>query len=563
MTSLSLRLLAVACFARLSSFASTPSSETSQRRVLSKLARHALAVSLLVPIVLGVALPSLAATFTVTDTSDNMADPNSLRYAVNHARYGDTIDFSLTYPATITLTSGYLEIATNVTISGPGAAKLFISGNNASRVFQVDSTVSGPGTTLSGVTIEDGFLGVPFGNGGAGIYNAGTLTVSNSTVSGNDGEASGINGGGIYNAGTLTVSNSTVSGNFSDNDNGGGIYNAGTLAVSNSTVSDNLALGGGGGGIVNDGTLTVSSSTISGNTDFEYAGGGILNGGILTVINSTFSGNASAGSAGGGGIYNSGTAVVSFSTFFDNGGTGLPGDGGAIYNDGTLTLKGTVLASSFDGNCGGGGTSDGYNLSDDDTCTFLTATGDQNDVTAGLSPSGLQHNGGPTETIALLPTSPAVNAIPVTPMNECTDAFGNPVKTDQRGVPRPQGPGCDIGAYELAQGQVTASPTSISFGNVELCRTKKVVLTLYNNSTTEAQIGPISFIDVVGNPADFYYIRYCPTNLYPGKSCTVAVMFRPDALTTDTATLSIVTSAPGNPIQVPITAAGSADPNCD
>jgi hypothetical protein len=112
--------------------------------------------------------------------------------------------------------------------------------------------------------------------------------------------------------------------------------------------------------------------------------------------------------------------------------------------------------------------------------------------------------------------------------------------------------------------QVTASPTSINFGNVELCHTKKEVVTLHNIGTTKVHIGAISFIDVTGNPSDFRYIEYCHnSNLGPGKSCTIGVKFNPDALTTDTATLNIVTNAPGSPVQVPITGTGIANKSCD
>jgi hypothetical protein len=105
------------------------------------------------------------------------------------------------------------------------------------------------------------------------------------------------------------------------------------------------------------------------------------------------------------------------------------------------------------------------------------------------------------------------------------------------------------------------SPASLNFPNVKLCQTKKEVVTLRSNLKTKVTIGPISFIDVVGNPADFSYIEYCDNGtIEPGKSCVVAVKFAPDALTTDTATLNIVTS--GSPIQVPITANGIPEPNC-
>jgi hypothetical protein len=122
--------------------------------------------------------------------------------------------------------------------------------------------------------------------------------------------------------------------------------------------------------------------------------------------------------------------------------------------------------------------------------------------------------------------------------------------------------------YDLATtppGTLTASPTNLTFGNVDLCRTKKEVLTLKNNGTTKVQIGAVSFINISGNPADFSFHRYCNANddgeLGPGKSCTIAVLFSPDALATDTATLNIVNSSSGSPLQVPITATGIPNPN--
>jgi hypothetical protein len=212
-------------------------------------------------------------------------------------------------------------------------------------------------------------------------------------------------------AATLTLNNLTIENGSSAS--GGGIYNAGgTLTVTNSTFSDNT-----GGGISSGGTLTVTNSTFSGNT-----GGGISSVGTLTVTDSTFSGN-SASNNGGGGIYNAGTATVSNS----------------------------ILANKdTGGNCSGTityGTNSGYNISDDGTCGFgTTSTGANGDpigdnVKPLLATDGLQNNGGPTETIALQATSPAVGAVPPA---YCT------VTTDQRGAPRPA-PGytaCDIGAFE-------------------------------------------------------------------------------------------------------------------
>ena len=203
--------------------------------------------------------------------------------------------------------------------------------------------------------------------------------------------------------------------------------------------------------------LTVTNSTLSGNSA-STLGGGIWNtsGGTLTVTNSTLSGN-SAGSRGGGGIYN-GAAMLAITNSTLSGNSAGSGSGGGIVNDtGTLLVKNTIVANSpSGGNCftvSGTINSQGHNLSDDTSCSsYFTQTGDLNNTPAGLDPSGLQNNGGPTGTIALLPTSPAVDAIPVSPINYCTAADGiTPIATDQRGIARPQGSGCDIGAFELVQ----------------------------------------------------------------------------------------------------------------
>jgi hypothetical protein len=392
-------------------------------------------------VVLG-ALPAFAGTITVSNTSDSGS--GSLRQAIADANSagGDTINFSVT--GTITLTSGELFVGKDLTISGPGASILAISGNfpiggdpiftSTPRVFAIDS---GTTVAISGLTIQNGTA-----NYGGGIHNGGTLTLAHSIVSGN--YASGFfgQGGGIYNSGTLTVTNSTLSGNspayYGD---GGGIVNdySGILTLTNSTLSGNTAHVG--AGLVNRATATVTNSTFSGN-GANYSGG-IHNTGMLTVTNSTLSGNTAPF---GGGIGNYGTLIVSNSTLSGNDGE----RGGAFYNIGTVTVKNTIVARSnsyFGGNCGIGSgtfTSQGHNLSDDGTCPF-TQPSDLNNTFAGLGT--LQNNGGPTETIALLPASPAVDAILV---SDCTDVNLTAVTTDQRGILRPQGQACDIGAVEFA-----------------------------------------------------------------------------------------------------------------
>ena len=311
------------------------------------------------------ALPVLAAEIHVTSLADSGV--GSLRQAINvTALPGDTIVFDVT--GTITLTFGELVIDKNLTISGPGAESLAISGNLASRVFRI---TGGSTVAISGVTIQDGkiIVNVFPDNEGGGIF--------------------------IEIGGTLTLTNSTLSGN-------------------------STFYGGGGGGIANGGTLTVTNSTVSGNSSY-WGGGGIANYGTLTLTNSTLSGNSA------------------------------PYSGGIFNSYATATLKNTIVANSpSGGNCvvpSGPFTSQGHNLSSDGTCAgFFMQPSDMNSTAPLLDLDGLKDNGGPTHTIALLAGSPAIDAIPA---SNCTDVAGNLVETDQRGVARPQGPACDIGAFEL------------------------------------------------------------------------------------------------------------------
>ncbi len=404
------------------------------RHLLRRPARRAAMVHVLACglVALAGAWPCWAAPLTVTNTNDSGS--GSLRNAIATAASGDTIQFSVT--GTITLTSGVLIVNKNLTIQGPGAAQLAVSGGGASQVLFVGPSVT---ISISGLTIENGNAGT--GGAGGGIENQGTLTVTNSTLSGNSARF----GGAIanYPGTTLTVTNTTLSGNSASSD-GGGIFNGSgsRVTITNSTLSGNSSSGLDGGGIENGGTLTVTNTTLSGNSALSQ-GGGINNESTLTVTNSTLSGN-SAGF--GGGIRNNGTLIVNSSTLADNSAF----SGGGIQNDATLTVKGTLVVSNPGGNCGGGAvTSAGYNLSDDAACMRdFTQPTDINSTPAQLDPKGLQNNGGPTQTIALLSTSPAVDAIPVA---ACTDTNGTAIAADQRGVTRPQGSGCDIGAFELVQ----------------------------------------------------------------------------------------------------------------
>ncbi len=419
-----------------------------------------------------------AATLTVKSTLDSGGTcPGvdcTLRQALAVAVSGDTIDVSLTSPTTITLTSAALTIASDVTITGPGASNLTISGNNLLQVFLVNSGVT---ATISGLTIANGlFTGTGF-NGGGGIANRGTLTVNNSTFSSNSaGGGSGILGGAIYNAGALTVNTSIFSGNSATSTaQGGAVGNDnGTATVNTSTFSGNFTVSGGAGGAIdNGGTLTVNASTFSGNSaPAGGVGGGIFDGGTLTVNNSTFSANTATqgggiadfggtsvvisnstfsgntGSHGGGFLANTtGAATIGNSTFANNSATGSPDGGVGNNGTGAVDLLSTIVSNNT-GNAGPGDTDGslttlGHNLVQTPGTVIFNGTGDQTGVDPLLGP--LANNGNPTQTLAIPVNSPAYQHgncsgnVTVTPNAPA-------VTTDQRGQSRKVM--CDVGAFE-------------------------------------------------------------------------------------------------------------------
>jgi hypothetical protein len=272
-------------------------------------------------------------TLTVTSNSESaFVNVSTLRNEIAAAQPGDTIVFDPGLKGqTITLTSGQLEINKDLTIQGPGAGLLAISGGGylGSRVFQVDA---GATVTISGLTIEDGY-GERYNNRwsgsstgrvtddydglGGGILNFGTLALSGCNVTGNStgssfGPGLGLRaayfeGGGIFNDGTLALSGCNMTGNSAYADRvfsgyGGGISNHGTMSLNGSTVTGNTAGQAGtyfsrGGGIYNDGTMTLSGSTVTGNT--ASAGGAIFNDtqGNLTILSSVVQNNTASDGA--------------------------------------------------------------------------------------------------------------------------------------------------------------------------------------------------------------------------------------------------------------------------
>ena len=247
-----------------------------------------------------VANASAATTWTVislADTNTGSSHSGTLRWVIGQAANGDAINFQSGLTGTIGLTAALPAIAVDITIDGPGATVITVSGSSSTTVGTIFTIDSGKTVTISGLTISNGKASSS-DTGGGGILNNGTLTVNGCTIT-NNSAASSINnqGGGIFNGGTLNLYSSTVSDNKALD--GAGIFNAdgGTVTIVNSTFSGNAATTN-GGGIYNSATgttLTLTNSTIS-NNQATTGGGGIYNasGGKLTVTNSIVAGNTAS-----------------------------------------------------------------------------------------------------------------------------------------------------------------------------------------------------------------------------------------------------------------------------
>lgn len=405
-------------------------------------------------VALGLSFTSSAAIIMVDTTLDTIADDGqcALREAVISANSdtasgltagecpaGAGADHIVLLPGTYTLTilgvgedvaaTGDLDITNDVMIVGSGRATTIIdepSTDNlaADRVFEIHA---GTVVQIAGVTIQNGG-GLTLGGGG--ISNQGTLMLSDSELRNN-----GANGGGaIWNDGALTIDLSTVRSNGAIG-SAGGIWNhSGTLTVQRSLIIGNSSTFG-GNGILNEDRLIVTSTTITGNVGL---GAAVQNSpaGDATLINVTISANR-AGFPVGSGIHNQGTLRLRSSTVSRNGdNVAAPGPAILSFSTATLDLENTIVADNVGGDCDAPVNSLGHNLDSDGSCGLMSL-GDLSNTNPFID--ALLDNGGPTPTQGLSPGSPAIDA-----GNDATCPAN-----DQRGVVRPQGDGCDIGAVEV------------------------------------------------------------------------------------------------------------------
>jgi fibronectin-binding autotransporter adhesin len=346
----------------------------------------------------------------VTTTNDFTSELTNngvaLRAAVLYSAPGATITFAPNLSGqTILLTSGQIILSKNLTIDGSGlASAIQLNGNKQTRIFSVSSGVT---ATLNSLIITNGQVSP--GEGGDGLINYGTVTLNGCMISGNGKQADNVSGGGLWNQGTITLNNCTLANN-SSGFNGGGIFNnEGTLALNNCTLANNSSSGiyAGGGIYIYSGSLTMNNCTLANNS--AYAGGG-------------------------------------------------------IYNEGTLNLTNSIVASNMNGDIKGTPNS------------FVNSLTNRPDI--DLAPLG--NYGGPTPTMPPLPGSPAIDA-----GNDAVTSF---LATDQRGFPRKVGAHVDIGAVEFqmspASFQVVTTnnddTTGFDIGGVSL---RKAVLYATNNAT--------------------------------------------------------------------------------
>ncbi len=355
------------------------------------------------------------------------------------------------------------SLAEAVTISGQQKVDMVIVNSSTqvtfkSLVFTDDrpspsGPISNPGAAISNagvLYILDSIFHDTRGIcDGGGIYNTGTLEVDSSLFKTNFDPCAG---GAIYNdGGTVTISQSTFDANSAGD--GGAIYSQnGPLTITDSTFTTNSTSGHGGAVSNVNGTMIIKTSTLEDNS--SPLGGAIYTGGgSLTLVNSTLQGNTA--SEGGGGIYSNGEAVIDNNTFAGN--TAAEHGAGFYNNNGALDFSNNIFANAPDEDCYSpyniGVNS--HNFIQDGSCNWSDSSvvGFQSGNPL-LAPLG--DYGGPTETMPLLPGSPAIDA------GDYSTCTSDPVSSlDQRGESRTSaGSTCDVGAFET-QGFSLESLTGI------------------------------------------------------------------------------------------------------
>ncbi len=464
----------------------------------------------------------LLSAISVTNTLDDGSE-GSLRWAIDQANSNqgpETISFDPTFfaiPQTITLTAGHLNLnsAAGIIINGP-AAGVSISGNNASAVFDVGIHTT---ATLTGLTITNGKGTGANSDYTGGLVNLGTTTLIGCNIVGNTVTVA-REAAGLMNSGTMTLIGCNVSGNSVFDRSiscPGGLANVGTMSIINSTVSDNIAPYM--GGISNYGTMALTNATISSNgCTNAYGGvGGIASfgNGHVTMTNCTISDNASGefGFSGDGGFGNYENSQAKLVNTIVAGNLGQDIDNSRYYSTDTANISGS------------------NNLIGSGSTTLIDGVnGNIVGVTDPLL-APLGNYGGLTQTMSLLPGSPALNA----------GAGGQGVpSTDQRGQHRIGH--VDIGAFEsegFKFSAISGTPQQSNIG--EAFSSPLAVSVTANNPLEPVDGGAVTFVNL------------------PAPNHAAAITFSPSA--TISAGKAAVTAMPNNRLGIYTVLAGSGAGN--
>ena len=386
-------------------------------------------------------------TLTVNSTADEVdASPGdgvcasasgacTLRAAIQEANANQAFGTIMVPAGTYVLTiagagedaaaTGDLDITRSFNIIGAAAGSTIIDGGGLDRVFDIGLCPPVTPVTISGVTIRNGNAGAAPGGG----VRACQVILNDSVITGNVANGGGgLAAGGAAFAGGVTLTDVTITNNTAGAGDGGGLSSAGSATLTRVVVRGNTAYRG--GGLIFFGGFIVASTISENMANF---GGGIYSPSSVSISNSTISGNTAA--INGGGIIQQQFTLELMNVTIT--GNTAPVVGGVDYGGGGSAVRNTIIANNVGDNCRIQLFTQGHNLDSGNTCGFVEP-GDLQNTDPLLGP--LANNGGPTQTHALLGGSPAIDG---GDSNFCS-------ATDQRGVARPQGPGCDIGAYEMS-----------------------------------------------------------------------------------------------------------------
>jgi len=532
-----------------------------------------------------------AASFTVTRTDDTergTCAPGdcSLREAIEAANALTMEASTITLPAgTYVLSIAQrLSMTADITITGAGSATTIVDGNHLVGVFDTEST-----DEIDGVTVRNGLDAS--GQGGGGIYNTGTLTATDLVLDGNGTNGSG---GGIFNIGNAYLIQSVTQNNMAAV--GGGLANDGLISLLGSYTIDGNTSSAEGGGVWNEFIAYLDNTnpptppapptgggTISGNTS-GTSGGGVYNLGIISLMNVALDGNSSTGDGGalwsfgplelvngtisrntaggdGAGVWNDDVAGLTNVTVAEN--STSAGMGGGLWSDaavvlmsctiagngasagggtaksggGTFEVQNTIFSANTPENCSGGINSDGNNIDSGSSCT-PTVAGDLPNTDPLLGP--LQHNPpAPSflETRALLAGSPAIDAAAGCP----------PPDTDERGVARPQGAACDIGAVEIEVSGATTTTTTVPGVTTTTTTTVPGATTTTTTATTTSTIN-VTTTTITATTTTI--TGSTTTTLAPATTTTLAATTTTTLAATTTTTLAATTTTTLAPTEV-------------